>query len=139
MYAIRSYYAYLILEHFADNSEEIVLSNYGFMLWGNLNYSFNQNTMGYASGSDVSWLSYKTRGWNSPHVVGYMESHDEERLMVKNLAYGNSNGGYNVKDLSTALDRQEAASVIFYGIPGPKMLWQFGELGYDKSIRNNFV
>jgi len=126
--------AYLILEHFADNSEEIVLSNYGFMLWGNLNYSFNQNTMGYASGSDVSWLSYKTRGWNSPHVVGYMESHDEERLMVKNLAYGNSNGGYNVKDLSTALDRQEAASVIFYGIPGPKMLWQFGELGYDKSI-----
>ncbi|GGK21496.1 hypothetical protein GCM10007962_14560 [Yeosuana aromativorans] len=125
---------YLILEHFADNSEETVLSNYGFMLWGNLNYNFNQNTMGYSTGSDVSWLSYQSRGWNSPHVVGYMESHDEERLMVKNLAYGNSSGSYNVKDLSTALNRQEAASAIFYGIPGPKMLWQFGELGYDKSI-----
>lgn len=126
--------AYVIFEHLSDNSEETELANYGIMLWGNLNHSFNQNTMGYASDADVSWLSYKNRGWNNPHVVGYMESHDEERLMVKNLAYGNSNGGYNVKTLSTALDRQEAASVIFYGVPGPKMLWQFGELGYDKSI-----
>mgnify|MGYP000271230772 FL=1 len=126
--------AYMILEHFADNSEETVLANYGFMLWGNLNHNFNQNTMGYATDTDISWLSYNNRGWNNPHVVGYMESHDEERLMVKNMAYGNVNGGYNVKNLSTALDRQKAASVVFYGVPGPKMLWQFGELGYDKSI-----
>ncbi|WP_308991148.1 alpha-amylase family glycosyl hydrolase [Mariniflexile litorale] len=126
--------AYVIFEHLSDNSEEIELANYGIMLWGNLNHSFNQNTMGYASEADVSWLSYKNRGWNNPHIVGYMESHDEERLMVKNLAYGNLNGVYNVKSLSTALDRQEAATVIFYGIPGPKMIWQFGELGYDKSI-----
>ncbi len=125
---------YMILEHFADNSEETVLADYGFMLWGNINHNFNQNTMGYATDADVSWLSYSNRGWANPHVVGYMESHDEERLMVKNIAYGNSSGGYNVKDLGTALDRQEAASAIFYGIPGPKMLWQFGELGYDKSI-----
>ncbi|MDO7171739.1 alpha-amylase family glycosyl hydrolase [Mariniflexile sp. AS56] len=126
--------AYVIFEHLSDNSEETELANYGIMLWGNLNHSFNQNTMGYASDADVSWLSYKNRGWNNPHIVGYMESHDEERLMVKNLAYGNSNGGYSTKTLSTALDRQEAATVIFYGIPGPKMIWQFGELGYDKSI-----
>ncbi|MGB5418788.1 alpha-amylase family glycosyl hydrolase [Algibacter sp.] len=126
--------AYVIFEHLSDNSEETELANYGIMLWGNLNHSFNQNTMGYASDSDISWLSYQNRGWNNPNVVGYMESHDEERLMVKNLAYGNTNGEYNVKDLGTALDRQEAASVIFYGIPGPKMIWQFGELGYDKSI-----
>ena len=126
--------AYVIFEHLSDNSEETELANYGIMLWGNLNHNFNQNTMGYSTDSDISWLSYKNRGWNNPHVVGYMESHDEERLMVKNLAYGNSNGGYNVKNLATALDRQEAASVVFYGIPGPKMLWQFGELGYDKSI-----
>ena len=126
--------AYVIFEHLSDNSEETELANYGIMLWGNLNHSFNQNTMGYASDADVSWLSYQNRGWNNPHVIGYMESHDEERLMVRNLAYGNSNDNYNVKDLSTALDRQEAASVIFYSVPGPKMIWQFGELGYDKSI-----
>ena len=27
--------SYCILEHFADNDEEIELSNYGMMLWGN--------------------------------------------------------------------------------------------------------
>ena len=126
--------AYVIFEHLSDNNEETELSNHGIMLWGNMNHSFNQNTMGHTTDTDVSWLSYKSRGWNNPHIVGYMESHDEERLMAKNLTYGNSNGDYDVTNLNTALNRQEAATVIFYGIPGPKMIWQFGELGYDKSI-----
>lgn len=125
---------YLILEHFADNSEEAELANYGFMLWGNLNHSFNQNTMGLTSNADVSWLSYTERNWNNPHIIGYMESHDEERLMVRNLNYGNANSEHDTKDFETALNRIKAATAIFYSVPGPKMLWQFGELGYDKSI-----
>ncbi|MDT0552619.1 alpha-amylase family glycosyl hydrolase [Urechidicola vernalis] len=125
---------YVIFEHLSDNDEEAELANYGIMLWGNMNHSFNQNTMGFANDSDVSWLSYKNRGWNEPNVVGYMESHDEERLMVKNLTYGKSNDDYDVTVLNTALKRQEAATAIFYAVPGPKMIWQFGELGYDKSI-----
>ncbi|GGD14585.1 alpha-amylase family glycosyl hydrolase [Hyunsoonleella pacifica] len=126
--------AYLILEHFADNTEEKELADYGFMFWGNLNHSFNQNTMGFASDANVSWLSYTERNWNAPHVVGYMESHDEERLMVRNINNGNSNAEHDTKDFQTALDRIKAATAIFYSVPGPKMLWQFGELGYDKSI-----
>jgi hypothetical protein len=63
-----------------------------------------------------------------------MESHDEERLMYKNLTYGNSSGTYNVKNETTALRRMEAAASLFITIPGPKMIWQFGERGYDKSI-----
>ncbi|WP_248722060.1 alpha-amylase family glycosyl hydrolase [Seonamhaeicola sp. ML3] len=126
--------AYLILEHFADNSEEKELADYGFMLWGNLNHSFNQNTMGFSSDANVSWLSYTERNWTKPGVVGYMESHDEERLMVRNINNGNANEEHDTKDFQTALDRIEAATAIFYSIPGPKMLWQFGELGYDKSI-----
>lgn len=39
---------YMILEHFADNSEETVLSSYGFMLWGNCNHDYNEITMGYS-------------------------------------------------------------------------------------------
>jgi hypothetical protein len=31
----------------------------------------------------------------------------------------------------------QMASVLFLGIPGPKMVWQFGELGYDYSILSN--
>jgi len=125
---------YVILEHFSANSEEKVLANYGMLLWGNLNNNYAQNTMGFSSGSDISWMSYKARGWNNPNVVGYAESHDEERLMYKNLQYGNSSGSYDIKNLATALKREELAANFFYTIPGPKMIWQFGELGYDISI-----
>ncbi|HEY0356908.1 MAG TPA: alpha-amylase family glycosyl hydrolase, partial [Flavisolibacter sp.] len=38
--------SYVILEHFADNQEEIELSNYGMMLWGNHNHQFSQASMG---------------------------------------------------------------------------------------------
>lgn len=134
--------AYVILEHLAVNQEEKVLAEYradegkGMMLWGNLNHAYNQNTMGYSSDSDISWGYFGTRGWTTPHVVTYMESHDEERLVYKNIQYGASMGGYNVKEEGTAISRIRAANTIFYTIPGPKMLWQFGELGYDYSINH---
>ncbi len=128
--------AYCILEHFAANQEEIELSNYGMLLWGNANYSFNQSTMGYTTGSDFQSVVFNspTRGWSKPHLVGYMESHDEERLNYKNINYGSSAGSYNVKDPATALKRNEMATAFWAMIPGPKLLWQFGELGYDYSI-----
>ena len=125
--------AYVILEHFADNSEEKVLSDYGMMLWGNMNGAYRQASTGYG-GSDLSGTWYVQRGWSNPHLVGYMESHDEERLMYKNLTAGNSAPGYNIKDLDVALSRIELVSAFFYTIPGPKMIWEFGELGYDYSI-----
>ncbi len=106
----------------------------GMMLWGNFNYAYGQNTTGFVSGSDISGMYYGNKGWTAPRSVGYMESHDEERLMYWNLQNGNVSGSYSVKDLATALHRMKAANVMFYTIPGPKMLWEFGELGYDKSI-----
>jgi len=124
--------AYFILEHFANNDEETALSNQGHMLWGNINHEFNEATMGYAS--NLSWASYQQRGWNDPHLISFMESHDEERLMYKNIEFGNSSGSYDITNLETALDRVEMATVFLYSIPGPKMAWQFGELGYDYSI-----
>ena len=127
--------AYVILEHFANNNEEIVLSNYGMMLWGNHNHDYNEATMGYAS--NFSGISYKNRGWANPNLVGYMESHDEERLMFKNITFGNSSGSYDTKNLNVALNRMKLAGAFFFTIPGPKLLWQFGELGYDVSIDYN--
>lgn len=131
--------AWVILEHFADNSEEKVLSNNGMMLWGNINHNYNEGTMGYTESgkSDLAWISYKQRGWSDPHVVGYMESHDEERLQFKNITFGNTEGDYNIKDSITGLQRQALAAAFFFTIPGPKMIWQFGELGYDYSIDYN--
>ncbi len=127
--------AYVILEHFAANTEEEELSNYGCMLWGGAGVSnqFLESSMGYAS--NLSGASYKTKGWDDPHLIAYMESHDEERLMYKNITFGNnSTPGYNIRNLSTALDRAELTSVFYLSIPGPKMLWQFFEMGYDFSI-----
>lgn len=129
--------SYLILEHFADNTEEKELAAYGFLLWGNLNSNFNEATMGYVSTSNLSWADYKNRTWATPSVVVYAESHDEERLMYKNLQYGNINGNYSIKNINTALKRIEAAMCFLIPLQGPKMIWQFGELGYDYSIEFN--
>lgn len=122
----------IILEHFADNTEEKILSDSGFILWGNMNHDYNEATMGYTS--NLSNTSYKQKGWNSPSLIAFMESHDEERLMFKNKQYGAVNGGYSVKNLNTGLQRNAAAALLFFSVPGPKMIWQFGELGFDYSI-----
>ncbi|MDR2384040.1 MAG: alpha-amylase [Tannerella sp.] len=133
--------AILIFEHLADNSEEKVLAEHGIFLWGNLNYNMNEATMGWGeelnNGSlkgNLSWASYKQRGWTDPHLVAYMESHDEERLMYKNEQWGKEQNGYSVKQIPTGLQRTAAAAVILLSIPGPKMIWQFGELGYDYKL-----
>ncbi len=134
---------YMILEHFAGNDEELELANHGFLLWGNANHQYKQAAMGYQNDSDFKWaVSSKHRGWPFQHLVGYMESHDEERIMYDCKEYGNmmiSNGDtlYNIRDEATALKRVEACAAFLFTVPGPKMIWQFGELGYDFSINFN--
>jgi 1,4-alpha-glucan branching enzyme len=128
--------AYVILEHFAEDREEDTLSAHGMMLWGNMNNAYLQSAMGYSDQADISRTSYLSRKFTQPNLVSYMESHDEERMMYKNITYGNSNGTYNIKDLHTALNRVKLAAAFFYTIPGPKMLWMFGELGYDITHDN---
>jgi hypothetical protein len=63
-----------------------------------------------------------------------MESHDEERIAYECKTFGNTVGNYSVKNPVTALRRIEMLEHLFYTVPGPKMLWQFGELGYDFPI-----
>lgn len=126
--------SYVILEHFTGNSEEIILSDYGMMLWGNLNYAYGEAAMGWTSNSNFEWGIYLERGWNNPHLVTYMESHDEERMAYRTQTFGNSSGDYDTQDFQTAMARSELAAVFFLSQPGPKLIWQFGELGYDVSI-----
>ncbi len=126
--------SYCILEHFADNAEERELANYGMMFWGNNNFRFNEATMGYLTNSDFSDISAMRKGWNQHHLIGYMESHDEERLMYRNLKNGGQLGAYSTKDTLVALKRMGEAAAFWAMVPGPKMLWQFGELGFPFSI-----
>lgn len=123
--------SYLILEHFADNTEEIELANHGFMLWGNQNGAARNNIKG--TNNSFSGMNYKFKGWNEPNLVGYIESHDEERIVYDAL----NNGRNEVKSLAIILERSKAVAALFFAYPGPKMLWQFGEFGYDVNIDFN--
>lgn len=125
--------AYMIIEHFCDNTEEKDLATTGMMPWGNLNYNFNEATMGWINTSNFEWGLYTKRGYTQPLLLSYMESHDEERLMYKNIKYGNASGSYNTRDTAIALRRDEMAAAFYFCMPGPKMIWEFGELGYDYS------
>lgn len=130
--------AYIILEHFTDNAEEKELAEYGMMIWGNMHGSYRDAIRGTNPFSNFNRVSYKARNWSVPNLIGYMESHDEERQMYENLQNGNKNNPeHNIRTLSVALKRMELAAMFFYPVPGPKMLWQFGELGYDVSINYN--
>jgi Alpha amylase, catalytic domain/Dockerin type I domain len=126
--------SYCILEHFADNSEETVLSNYGMMPWGNMSSQYAQCTMGWNSNNDLSGGISANKSWNNPYLVTYAESHDQERLQYSNQTNGNAYNGYSAKNLATGLKRDAAAAAMLLMAPGPKMIWEFGEMGYDTSL-----
>ncbi len=155
--------AYIILEHWTRDREERELAGYGvdqglpgMMVWANVTHQFSEAVMGYNGGnnSDFSRTYYGDggRGWELPHVITYMESHDEQWLMYKMRQYGAcerspsggdlcdpslaaNSGTYNVRHLPIALDRLKMAGAFYFLLPGPRMLWQFGELGYGYGDR----
>ena len=126
--------SYCILEMFSNNNERAVYGQQGMMVWNNLSYNYQQSTMGYNTGWDLSGSTSASTGIPQNGMVNYQESHDEERLQYKNEQYGNGGSGYNIKDTATGLLRDEGAAAFWAMIPGPKMLWEFGELGYDYSV-----
>ena len=136
---------YIIFEHLGGITEEKQWADYranegkGIMLWNKQTDPYNEATIGdHADGkSNISNVSYTKKGFDGPSAVSYMESHDEQRIMYRNLDEGESNGAYSVKDLNTALERMETAGAFFFTVPGPKMIWQFGELGYEVDINFN--
>lgn len=134
---------YVIFEHLGSNTEEQQWANYrltdpepkGIMMWGKMTNPYNQLTMGYASDSNINGMGHESRGFTAKRLVGYPESHDEERLMYKNLQFGQtSNAAHNVQELDIALSRMPALGAVSVTIPGPKMIWHFGELGMENSI-----
>jgi glycosidase len=133
---------YTIFEHLGSDAEEQEWANYritetpskGVMMWGKMTDQYNQLSMGYSTDNNISRMMSSSRGFTANRLMGYAESHDEERLMYKNVQYGNSAGTYNVKTLNTGLSRMSAIGAVSLLIPGPKMIWHFGELGWDDSI-----
>jgi len=121
--------AMFILEHFCTGSEETVLANKGMYLWRNVNNSYSQSAMGYQSNSDFSGMDATPRRW-----VGYAESHDEERNFYKAKTYGVAT---IIADSVARINRVPLNIAFTTLIPGPKMIYEFGEMGYDYSINSN--
>ena len=125
--------AYAIFEYFVDTAEENEIGNYGGMSWKKMNEQYCQAAMGYQENSTFRgmWTGDESRPFGS--TVAYMESHDEERMGAKQIQYGAGTLPGSLMQRMRRLGSNAAFSML---VPGAKMIWQFGELGYDISGGN---
>ena len=66
----------------------------------------------------------------SDRMIGYAESHDEERVVYKAL----NEAGQTQGNLFKVHQRLPAMGAVLFLVPGPKMMWHFGDLGWDRSL-----
>lgn len=117
--------SYMILEYFVCDQEENEMANYGALPWRNSIYGYQETVMGW-TGDNKSYFGSAYANAR----VSYMESHDEERIAFKALAYG----GDGVRDWNNLTKRIQAAMAFHFLTPYPKMMWQGGELGDDREL-----
>ena len=117
--------AYIIFEHFCDQSEETELYNsVGALCWNNNQMNgYMESVMGWTGDNKSNFSDFKKGRVNN------IETHDEERIAYKAITWGDSKSNWAVIS-----KRLQAAYAFHFLTPYPKMMWQFGELGYDVSI-----
>ncbi|WP_396141165.1 alpha-amylase family glycosyl hydrolase [Flavobacterium sp.] len=135
---------YVIFEHLGGDVEEQEWANYrlsegkGIMMWGELFTQYKELALGF-SGQSISRMSHTSRGFTGKRLLGYPESHDKDRVMYEAITYGNTSGTLPVRNnLTNALNRMGAIGATSILVPGPKMIWHFGELGNSQSIYTCF-
>jgi len=121
--------AYIILEHWAPANEERELADYGMKMWRNRSYDYVPATVGRPGNSfnDMDATSH----------VSLISSHDERRVAEHCLTEGVSEASYHVRSPEVMYERLKQTAAFTYLVPGPKMIWQFDELGYDIDINFN--
>jgi hypothetical protein len=124
--------SYCIFEHLGvggSSDEENEWSGYriaegkGIMQWRKMTDPYANLIKG--NGANLSGVT----GAND-RFVGYAESHDEERVIYKAI----NEAGQTQGNLTKALKRLSAQGAVHLLVPGPKMIWHFGALGWDKSL-----
>lgn len=131
---------YVIFEHLGTDGEEQQWANYrinegkGIMMWGEMYAQYKELAMGYNT-QNISKISHTSRGFTGKRLIGYPESHDKDRMMYEAITYGNGAGAFPpLNNLTNALNRMGAIGATSILVPGPKMIWHFGELGSNQSI-----
>ena len=89
---------------------------------------YYESVMGWTGNNKSSFADFKKGRINN------IETHDEERIVYKANAYGQT---WVKNNWSVISKRVQAAYAFHFLSPYPKMMWQFGELGYDISINAN--
>ena len=134
---------YVIFEHLGSGGsagEESIWADYGripsdtnykgIMLWRKMTDPYANLLKG--NYADVSGVTDGSGPANSKYrYIGYAESHDEERTVYKAIT---ESGPAGIGTLFKAHQRLSAMGALHLLVPGPKMIWQFGELGWEKSL-----
>ena len=129
--------AYIIFEGFIATEEENVYQEAGIMPWGSVHFSAKDAMIGNINSSDFGSIYAIQRGRVNNNMVGFFESHDEERMMFEAVNFGRAGTDYDIRELDNALNRVKMLSAFSYLVPGPKMFWMFGELGYDFELNDD--
>ena len=124
--------AYCILEGFLSTQEENELGNYGAMSWKKMTYNYSQAAKGTQSGSSFKGMYHGDESRPFGSIVGFQESHDEQRVAYEQV----NNGSTLAKKTIYGMRRLSSNAAFMILVPGPKMIWQFGEMGYDISGGN---
>lgn len=135
----------VIFEHLANNDEDKVLADHGILMWSGVGHhndikgfilGFNQdNTNIYDSGI----YNTPARNFIFANWMSYAESHDEQRLAYELMQFGNgiSTETDTLVKIEKTIDRLKIGAAFNLLFPGPRMIWQFEELGYDVDINFN--
>ncbi|RME96735.1 MAG: hypothetical protein D6772_11480, partial [Bacteroidetes bacterium] len=137
--------AVAIFEHLADVDEDRELANHGILMWSGAGHhgAMKNWMLGYNSDDPNIYSSgvydAPPRFFQYANWMSYMESHDEERQAYEVLTYGNTIATETDPDLKLfkTIDRLKLGAAFNLFFPGPRMLWQMEEVGYDISINFN--
>lgn len=123
-----------INENLAGNQEENEMAADGQLNWANINNHACQYAMGYAADSRLNRFYSADDSRTDCSTVAYAESHDEERMGFKQNEYAPA----TVKGKTEiSMWRLGSVAVQMLMVPGPKMIWQFGELGADQTTKDS--
>ena len=123
-----------INELLAASPEENANAADGQIGWQNLSHNAGQFAMSYDEDNAGVSEFYTANTDRTPwHSMAYAESHDEERLGYKMTAYAPS----AVQTGRVRARRLAALGAWMVLTPGPKMIWQFQEMGNDQTTKNS--
>ncbi len=128
---------YVIFEHLGNGgsyNEEVEWANYrkngepdgiskGIMQWRKMTDPYAN----FLKGNSTNLAGVTD---SSEMFIGYAESHDEERVLYK----ATTESGQTFNNLAKAHKRMSAMGAVHLLVPGPKMIYHFGDLGYESSI-----